>query len=222
MFVTLLLLMVCLPSLVVAQEATTSIGGDAWYKIITGIIAIPAALLGLLVTINMIKKMTLESKKLELEIREKEEKATETISTEVAVNLIRPLGEGQRGMLLIVRFVILELALRLWNVVPSAVSYITGVIPTTALLIFGDEFYENFEPTSGAGLAMMIIPQLISLLFSIVYWVIIFGFGWPLFRDTCHYLNIPIKSLLEIPTLGRHNKNKPNKSNSSDAKKWRG
>ena len=116
------------------------------------------------------------------------------------------------------RFVILELALRLWDVVPSAVAYITGMIPTTALLIFGDTWYEKFEPTSGAGLAFMIVPQFLALLLSIVYWVIIFGFGWPLFRDTCHYLNIPIKSLLEIPTLGRHKKNRPKKVKSSNTK----
>jgi len=202
---SLYFLLLVIPSFALAQDASTG-GGEAWYKIITGIIAIPAALLGLLVTLNMIKKTSLESKKLELEIKQKEEQAVDLVSSDAAVNLARPIGQGQRGLLLIIRFVILELALRLWSVVPSAVAYITSAIQTFPLLIFDYDVYEKLEPGSASGVAILLVTHLVAILLAIVYWSIIFGFGWPLFKDTCRYLNIPIKSLIEIPTLGRQRK----------------
>jgi hypothetical protein len=214
--VLLFVVLYIIPSPAIAKEVNAS-QGEAWYKVIAGVIAIPAAVLTLLVTLNMIKKTSLESKKLELEIKEKEKQVSGIVSTETSVNPVHPLGESHRGLLLVVRFIILELALRLWNVIPSAVSYITSNIPTVAMLLFNEKFYKNYKP-NGAGIAIIIVPQFISLLFSIVYWAIVFGFGWPLFRDTCQYLNIPIKSLFEIPTLGRRKKKKTKKANSVDTK----
>jgi hypothetical protein len=47
---------------------------EPWYKITTGVIAIPAALVGLVFSYRVLRKTNLEARKLELEILEKQEK----------------------------------------------------------------------------------------------------------------------------------------------------
>jgi len=44
---------------------------EAWYKVVTGILAISGAIVGLIIFFNVLRKTTLESRKLELEIRKK-------------------------------------------------------------------------------------------------------------------------------------------------------
>ena len=55
-----------------AQQITTFPGGEEWYNVIMGIIAIPAAILGVVISWNMVRKTRLETRKIELDIDEKE------------------------------------------------------------------------------------------------------------------------------------------------------
>jgi len=177
---------------------------EAWYKLITGIIGIPAAILGLIVALNVIRKTTLESRKLELEIRQKQSEFSETGDVLPSVEqLVRPVGESQRALLLVLRFVILQLAITLWKVVPTAIGYLTKPIPYALYFVFGADFVEKFDPMSPTTLAILAVPTLMGVMLDLVYWVIVFGFGWPLLKDTCRFLGIPMSGLLDVPLLGR-------------------
>lgn len=78
-----------------AVEASAA--GEAWYTVITGIIAIPAALIALVVSFNMIRKTSLESRKLELEIEEKRAKIEAEPDTESSLSqLSQPVADSQR------------------------------------------------------------------------------------------------------------------------------
>ena len=177
--------------------------GEAWYKVATGVIGIPVALLGLVLTFNVLRKTTLESRKLELEIQQKHLEVQAASSDQDAVRTIAaPVVDTQRVLLLIVRFVVLELTVRLWNVVPSAVNYVTGIATNVALFAFRDRMVD-FTESSWSFFSTSVLPLVISLLFALVYWSIVFGFGWPLLRDTCAYLNIPLKSLWDLPFAAR-------------------
>jgi hypothetical protein len=54
-----------------AIAAATDASSEPWYKIATGVIAIPTAMLGLLFSYRLLRKTNLETKKLQLEIDEK-------------------------------------------------------------------------------------------------------------------------------------------------------
>jgi hypothetical protein len=187
------------PASALGQTAPVS-GGEPWYKVVTGIIAIPAAVIALVISLKMIRKTSLESRKLELEIQEKQDLATKSISdTPTLRGLIEPVGDSQRALILLVRFVVLDLAVRLWDIVPSAVTYLTNKAP--AALLLSRAMVSNAAPGRGWMIGVVTGQAVISLLFEIVYWVIVFGFGWPLFKDTCRYLNIPIGGILDLPFI---------------------
>jgi hypothetical protein len=190
-----------------AYAQTNGSPGEAWYKVITGVIGIPAAFLGLIVVVNMIRKTTLESRKLELEITQKQGELLQSGATLPTVNqLARPLGDSHRALLLVLRFVILQLAITLWRVVPTAIGYLTKPIPYVLYFAFGAEFFERFDPMSPGTLALLGISTLMAALLDLVYWVIVFGFGWPLLKDTCNFLEIPLSGLFDIPLFRRKTK----------------
>ena len=56
---------------------------------------------------------------------------------------------------------------------------------------------------------MAFAPAGVNIFFAVVNWAILLGFGWPLFKDTCAFLKIPIKSLFDLPTLWRQGRNSP-------------
>lgn len=147
-----------------------SAAGEAWYKVVAGIIAIPAALIGLVVSFNMIRKTSLESRKLELEIEEKRAKIEAEPNTDRTLSqLSQPIADSQRALLLVVRFVLLDVALRLWSVVPSAIGYVTSAIPYSFIFIAGEESLRDLEPTSPTMIAIFAVPQVVSLALSLVY-----------------------------------------------------
>jgi hypothetical protein len=182
---------------VVVQEASTKAGSEARYKIATGVIGIPAALLGLVTSYNILRKTTLESRKLEIEIQEKTRQSHPDAQEQTRVAMVSR-SDLHRAVLLLIRFVILELTLRLWNVVPTVFGYATRAAASAFMLANRDNL-GNFRVTLAASLA----PTVIHLAFDVVYWVMVFGFGWPLLKDTCSYLGISVQSLLDLPYIGR-------------------
>jgi len=181
----------------IAQEVAAHVS-DPWYKVVVGIIAIPGAAIGLLVSWNMMQKARLETKKLEIEIAEKQQAISRESSPAEKLELIAsPLGESRRALLIIIRFVLLDVTLRLWNFVPSLVSFIGQAVAAGFFLTFGaGAFKQSSLILIGAA------PEAINALLAVVYWLIVFGFGWPLFKDTCAFLNIPVKSLFDLPRIG--------------------
>jgi hypothetical protein len=69
--------------------------------------------------------------------------------------------------------------------------------------VFGADFVEKFDPMSPTTLAVLAVSTLLGIMLDLVYWVIVFGFGWPLLKDTCRFLGIPMSGLLDVPLLGR-------------------
>jgi hypothetical protein len=194
-----LLAVLLAPAALAAEDGTTPTGGEEWYKAATGILAIPAALLGIIISWNMVRKPRLETRKLQLEIDERQEALAKGGTEEFKAHLIAaPFSENQRAILIIIRFVLLELTLRIWNVVPEAIASIITVIGMGILLVTG--FGAQGMATT---VTFSLAPVVLKIMFDIVYLIILFGFGWPLFKDTAAFLNIPIKSLLELPTIAK-------------------
>jgi hypothetical protein len=178
--------------------------GEVWYKVATGVIAIPAALVGLIASWNLARKTRLEAKKIEIEVREHESSVIERQPSDSAARVFAAqLSGGQRALLLLVRFIMLELTLRIWDIVPSAVRSLLTVATAGGAVWVS---HANPEYSFGSPYSIMVIalvPQAIGLLLGVVYWLIVFGLGWPLLKDTCLFLNIPLKGLLDLPRLAR-------------------
>ncbi len=192
------------------QPAGGTAGSEAWYKIVTGIIGIPAAAIGLIISINLLRKTTLESRKLELEIREKQITLEGgKLAGGALEEIAKPIGDSQRALLLVVRFAVLELTLRLWSIVPASVAYLTGAIPVALFFTVGEKLFADIRPTSASGIVILVVPRVINDAFGLIYWIIVFGFGWPLLKDTCRFLGIPVESLLDLPFLGRRRQQPP-------------
>lgn len=197
-------LWVALPAVSLAAEGQAT--PEPWYKVIAGIMAIPASIIGLAVSYRLFRKTNLESRKLELEIGEKEKQLQNTASTagiEALRGLAQPLALSQRLSILILRFVILDLTLRIWHFVPAAIGYITAAAVYSTFFFLDGKALTNLDPLSPSGAAIFVGPALFRLLFDIVDWFIILGFGWPILRDACAILGIRITGLLDLPFLGR-------------------
>jgi putative flippase GtrA len=151
----------------------------------------------------------METRKLALEIGEKQKEIVSGASPADKLEmLVAPLGNNQLALLILVRFVLLYLTLELWDLVPAVFSTITSLI---AAMVYGAIWLfqsETSRALSGSAVIVVVamLPAGLRFIFSIVSWSITLGFGWPLFKDTCAFLNIPIKSLFDLPTLWRRAK----------------
>jgi hypothetical protein len=91
------------------------------------------------------------------------------------------------------------MTLKLWNFVPSAVGYVIAAVSFTIVWLMTAKDALGGEST----VAMAAVPQVVRLLFDVVYWFIVFGFGWPLLRDSTSLLGITFDGILDLPRLGR-------------------
>lgn len=161
---------------------------DPWWTVVAGIIAVPAAVLGLFYTSALIKKTGLESRKMELEIAEGTSKL-ETAETHPAVrNLTQvvagPLIAGRRAQELLLRFIVLYLVLQAWNVVGDLFNIVqlgfasgvadavinrrAGALETTTFVVF---------------LVLQELPR-------VGHYLVLFGLGIPILTDALRQLNI--------------------------------
>jgi hypothetical protein len=190
-------------SVVAAQGGEAGAGSEAWYKVVTGVIGIPAAVVALAIAVKVLRKTTLESRKLELEIVEKQKTLGEEFAKQGLQDFAKPIGDTQRALLLVVRFAVLELTLRLWAIVPAAFGQLTGSVPYVLFFIGGEPMMERLGTLSAPVMGALAATKAIDLAFDVVYWSIVFGFGWPLLKDTCTFLGIEIKSVFDLPFIGR-------------------
>ena len=195
-------LVVASAPVVTAQGTGTGAASEAWYKVATGIIGIPAALVALAIAVKVLRKTTLESRKLELEIVEKQKILGQEFAKQGLQDIAKPIGDNQRALLLVVRFAVLELTLRLWGFVPAAFAKLTGSAPLVLYFIGGD-MAQSLDSRSAPIVSAIAATAAISLALDVVYWSIVFGFGWPLLKDTCRFLGIEIRSLFDLPFIGR-------------------
>lgn len=196
-------LVVASAPVVTAQGTGTGAASEAWYKVATGIIGIPAAVVALAIAVKVLRKTTLESRKLELEIVEKQKILSQEFAKQGLQDIAKPIGDSQRALLLVVRFAVLELTLRLWGFVPAAFAKLTGSAPLVLYFIGGDQIEQSFDSRSAPVVSAIAATAAISLALDVVYWSIVFGFGWPLLKDTCRFLGIEIRSVFDLPFIGR-------------------
>jgi hypothetical protein len=66
------------------------------------------------------------------------------------------------------------------------------------LFVIGPESFTT-DPRSVTGATVLIAPQVIDLAFDIVYWFIVFGFGWPLLKDVGKVMGISFSGIFDLP-----------------------
>lgn len=180
---------VLVPSSALAQAAGAVVKQPQWWEVVAGILAVPAAFLGLAYSYLLIRKTRLEARKTELEIVEKEQalKVLEESQSATAKDIVRPLIEGRQAQLLVLRFVLLYVVLRLWGLVESAYGFLFGGAVLGAQKIVGFNLDNPW----------IIIPAYaLTKLPEVVTWIIVIGIGWPLFRDLNAFLKVDLKSIL--------------------------
>lgn len=177
------------PGTVIAQAMDATAKQSQWWEVAAGVLAIPAAFLGLGYSYLLIRKTRLEARKTELEIVEKERvlKALMPSQSEAAKDFVRPLIEGRQSQLLVLRFVLLYVVLKLWGLVESALGLVFGGALFGAHKVFGFDLVSPW----------ILIPAFaLGKLPEVVTWIIVIGIGWPLFRDLNTFLNLDLKSIL--------------------------
>jgi hypothetical protein len=158
-----------------------------WYEKASGILAIPATLIGFAYSYVLIKKTNLEAQKTQLEIREKIQALHDQPATEITVHhetAQAPLINFTIGSLLL-RYVLLELILSLSDIVREPISYLFNAL-TVGLSI---AMNSQFSGMLGQALVFA-ISQFGAILGSLIYWTIFFILGWPLFKDILRFFNV--------------------------------
>lgn len=182
------LLLVWLPPFAHAADVAKE---TRWWEVTTGIIAIPAAIVGLIYSVVLIKKTRVEVKKTELEIREKETALGKVTPAEpsLAHALITPIFEAKHVQLLLLRFVLLYVTLSLWALAEDAFSLLVGGAYLGAQKLAASHFESD-------NLWLVIPLLLISKLPKLGELAILLGIGLPLFRDVSAALGVDLRSII--------------------------
>lgn len=172
-----------------------------WWEVITGILAIPATLLGLAYSYALVKKtqheipkVRAETEKLELEIREKKEH----LSPDAAVRAenflqaaIQPIVDFRRWQLLLLRLIVLFLLLTVWPLVERTVFLLVA----GGAAGFGKLFHMDLEdPLRWYGYCIYLLATSPKL----GYWIVLYLAGWPLLRDVSSLAGISFGDVLRL------------------------
>jgi hypothetical protein len=113
-----------------------------------------------------------------------------------------PWALGQRVSLIVLRYVILKLTLIIWSFVPALFGYAMtlAVYCAMASMVLSGS---TFEPSDLQMLVAIVGSALLAVPFKVVYWMIVLGFGWPILRDACSVLNIPIRGFFSLPRIAK-------------------
>jgi hypothetical protein len=163
-----------------------------WWEIATGIIAIPAAVFGLVVAYATFRKTHLEATKIELEIREKQQAIAASGASEdvqrVARSLIDPLVDNARINYIIVRFILLYLILAFWEVFSKILNVLmTGTfLAWTQLLGMSAQGMPTISFFGGTQIAQF-------------GWIAIVIFvGVPLYRDISRHVGFSLGDMFHL------------------------
>ena len=174
-------------SFALADEARA----PTWYEYIVGVIGIPAALIALVYSYLLIKKTRLETRKIELEIQaqgSQVQKALQSQPDEVR-NLLAPFTASRVSQYLVLRFVLLYLILKLWDLVTEIYDFLIGGVALGA-----DKIWHLDFDNSGYMPMLFVLNELPR----IGYWAIFFTIGWPLFKDINSLLGLDLKQIFGL------------------------
>ncbi len=157
-----------------------------WWEIVTGILAIPAAIIGLRYTYQLTQKTRLEITKTELEIEEKRRTLGE--HQEVQSPIQAPSWQGSKiTEFLILRFIILYLFTRLWGL---AEDIVRNVFRGGAYLIVeGLNLEKPLDNLTNGNVGMYSFVAA-SKIPDVLYWLFTFALAWPLFKDVNRALGL--------------------------------
>jgi|SRR5579862_1308719 len=170
--------------LIIILLSTPAFAGDEtnpthWWQVVTGILAIPTAIGAMILGYATLKKTRLESKKIELELLDKQAMISNLPGIaspeahKVAQSLIDPLIDNNRVNYLILRFVIIFLLLQFWEVIQKVFSLLAGGAMLTIQQVF---------KVSTDGLLTIIFFGL-SEVVQLGWIVLVLLLGVPLYRD---------------------------------------
>jgi hypothetical protein len=173
------------------QQATGA--ATHWWEVATGILAIPAAIIGLKYSYHLTQKTRLEITKTELEI---EEKRRTLGGGAVAQAPIEASQGDQRSRItdyLILRFIILYLFGRLWGLAYDAATSIIFGAGFFMLKVLGwGSRFGNLDRNN----AVILGGYVASKIPDVLYWIITFALAWPLFKDVNRALGMRLPDYL--------------------------
>ncbi len=195
-FSVLVFAIALMPSITFAAEVSR----PNWLEISTGLIAIPATIIGIVYSYVLIRKTRLETKKTELEIREKET-ALEKLPQHMEVRqILAPIMDNRIAQYIILRFIILYLIVNSWELV----GQIKGIIIAVLYFLFFQDtlFAQDAQDLESAmpeafpwwGMAAVGIALRIP---DVLYWIIFIAFGWPLFKDANALMGLKLKDYFQ-------------------------
>lgn len=165
-----------------------------WWKVATGIIGVPAALLGLYYTYRLAEKTRLESLKLQRELQDEALIEPEAAIAAPAATLspIKARMIVTRTQEFFIRYIILELAARAWGAIASIITPLISL--STNVLANSASFREHdvIRYSLYAG---------VSYVSSIGYIAIFILIGWPLLRDICRSLGITPREIFSFKKI---------------------
>jgi hypothetical protein len=186
--------------IVLIQVAAEVSEPPAWYTATSGILAIPITVLSAVGSYYLIQKMRRESRKLDLEIIEKQrqlqvvgrpgEPAT------VAEIIAEPLLHSRRAQDIILRFILLFLVLQVWGVVRDVAQAAT--IGMQAAIAGSRDGISEVTET-----ALHLVTGIVVAIPEVGYWVLFVALGFPLLLDICEQLRIGVPEKLKTPGARR-------------------
>jgi hypothetical protein len=164
-----------------------------WYEQVSGILAIPVTIIGVAYSYVLIKKTRLEATKTELEIREKqialEKEQPSPVPSAAAVSSSHAFSFAIGSLLL--RYVLLQLILSLSGIVRQPLNYLFKGLGYGVFFCLGKVMPgNNIGEAIGWG-----IVQLGGVADTILYWIIFFLLGWPLFKDILVFFGVSSRGM---------------------------
>ncbi|MDB6153619.1 MAG: hypothetical protein JWL90_2072 [Chthoniobacteraceae bacterium] len=175
-----------------------------WWQVATGILAIPAAGIGLIYSWVLIKKTRLEAAKLTAELEKQQSAAlpaTEaTAISQAGLPYSSALARGTIPFLLL-RYVVLQLVLYLWEFVVALYSFALNALQFGAMY----SLQKFFSGDSSDKLLWVALPMVVlGYLPQIGKLLIFLSIGWPLFKDANAIIGIDLKKVLQWKRRDHH------------------
>jgi hypothetical protein len=175
---------------IVALQVPSGAGETPWWQVVTGIIAIPAGLLGLLYTYRSSQKTRLESRKLQLEILEKEGKTPEGEGA-YSIPRYQDIIESPRAVAaslqdFVTRFIVFFIALVGAELLGSLISPFWDYM----LYLWGEP---ALDTTFGewSDITPVTLDFLSTMAPTIAQWVVVLLLGLPLLLDILRTAGLP-------------------------------
>jgi hypothetical protein len=171
-------------SLILLEIPNGSAGNSMlpWWQVVTGIIGIPAAIIGLISAYRISKKTQLETQKLQLEIIEAERKLLpeQTQQLSYQEELLRsPQAIAINIQDFVIRFIIFSLALAVWGIISEF------ILPSFWLVI--NLQHENARLSYTIYQVSALFGGYLVTIGRLIIFVVL---GWPLLRDICRTIGI--------------------------------